>query len=88
MREIRKTVYQALHLIRIYTKTPGKKADFEKPYILPVGATVVDAATMIHKDISLSMKYARIWGSEKYEGQRVDRNHKLQDKDILEIHTR
>ena len=88
MQEIRKTVYQALHVIRIYTKMPGKKADFEKPYILPVGATVVDAAKMIHKDISISMKYARIWGSEKYEGQRVDRNHKLQDKDILEIHTR
>jgi ribosome-interacting GTPase 1 len=32
------------------------------------------------------MKYARIWGSEKYIGQRVEKDHILEDRDILEIH--
>ena len=88
MQNIRKNIYNAMSIIRVYTKTPGKKADYEKPYILPVGSTVIDAAGMIHKDLLKTMKYARIWGSEKYEGQRVDRLHELEDKDVLEIHTR
>jgi ribosome-interacting GTPase 1 len=88
MHRIRKSIYDAMCIIRIYTKTPGKKTDYEKPYILPAGATVVEAAGMIHKDLSETMKFARIWGSEKYDGQRVDRLHVLEDKDVLEIHTR
>ena len=88
MLEIRKTIYTAIRVIRVYTKTPGKRADYEKPYILPLGATVIDAARMIHKDLGETMKYARIWGSDKYEGQRVERQHILEDKDVLEIHTR
>lgn len=81
-------IFEGLEVIRIYTKTPGKKIDYIKPYILPAGTTVFDAARVIHKDLAESMTYARIWGSEKYEGQRVEKNHKLMDKDVLEIHNR
>ena len=85
---LRKAVFQGLHVIRIYTKIPGKKADAERPYVLSVGSTVADAASTIHKDLADTMTFARIWGSKKYDGQRVERDHVVQDGDIIEIHTR
>jgi ribosome-interacting GTPase 1 len=88
MQSIRKNIYQAMCVIRVYTKNPGNKADYEKPYILPLGATIMDVARLIHKDLCENMKFARIWGSDKYDGQRVERNHVLEDRDIIEIHTR
>jgi ribosome-interacting GTPase 1 len=81
-------VFKKLHIIRVYTKIPQKKADLNHPFILPVGTTVMDAASVIHKDLATTMTYARLWGSDKYDGQRIERDHVLGDKDILEIHTR
>jgi small GTP-binding protein len=86
--EFQKLIFESLRVIRIYTKTPGKKSDFEKPYILPKGTTVFNAAKAVHKDFTETMRYARIWGSDKYDGQRVERDHVMEDKDIIEIHTR
>ena len=80
-------LYEALDVIRVYTKIPGKKPDMSTPFILRSGSTVLEAANTIHKDLLKSMKYARLWGSEKYQGQRVERDHQLIDKDILEIHS-
>ena len=88
VRELRKTIFQGLRVIRVYTKTPGKKSNLTKPYILSLGTTVMDAARTIHKELAESIKYARLWGSDKYDGQRVERDHVLEDGDIIEIHTR
>jgi len=88
LNEFRQILFQCLHVVRIYTKMPGKEPDMEKPYILSECSNVWDAAIAIHKDLAYSMTYSRIWGSEKYEGQRVNRNHILEDGDIIEIHTR
>lgn len=79
-------VFNGLKVLRVYTKTPGKKSDLTHPYVLPQGATVHDAAVMIHKEIAERMHYARIWGSEKYDGQRVERDHVMADGDVLEVH--
>jgi ribosome-interacting GTPase 1 len=86
--ELRRIIFQGIRVIRVYTKTPGKKSDFTKPYILPWGATVSDAAKEIHKELAEKMTFARLWGSDKYDGQRVDRQYVLKDKDIIEVHTR
>ena len=86
--ELRKIIFRGLRVIRVYTKTPGKKSDFAKPYILQWGTTVSDAAKEIHKELAEKMTFARLWGSDKYDGQRVDRQYVLKDKDIVEIHTR
>lgn len=88
MNVLTKKIYKGLNVIRIYTKVPGKKIDRSKPYILSAGTTVYDAAKAIHKDLSETMTYARIWGSEKYEGQRVEKGHILMDRDVLEIHNK
>jgi ribosome-interacting GTPase 1 len=79
-------LFAFLRLIRIYTKEPGKKADLESPYTLPVGSTVIQLATRVHREFEQSLKSARIWGSGKYEGICVKRDHVLQDKDVVELH--
>ena len=84
--ELKEAVYEALEIIRVYTKTPGSKAELTEPVILKKGSTAEDAAESIHKDFKSKLKYAVVWGSGKYDGQRVSREHILQDGDIVEFH--
>ncbi len=84
--EIKTLIYQLLDIICIYSKPPGKKADLNDPFVLKKGSTVLDAAAQIHKDFSARLKFARIWGSIKFEGQMVHRDHLLEDGDIVEFH--
>jgi len=81
-------IFKTLDLIRIYTKPPiGKPSN--KPLVVKRGATVLDVAKIIHKDLYENFAYARIWGlSAKYPGQRVGPNHVLEDRDIVEINTK
>lgn len=79
-------IFSLLHIIRIYSKIPGKKADLEDPFTLKKGSTVMDLSRAIHKDFTLKLKYARIWSKDKYQGQKVNRDHVLEDEDIIELH--
>jgi len=86
LEELRTTIYHALEIVRVYTKTPGSKVNLSDPMVLRKGSTVEEAAESIHKDFRIELKYAVVWGSGKYEGQRVGRKHILQDRDIIEFH--
>ncbi|HEY7729213.1 MAG TPA: GTPase [Candidatus Eisenbacteria bacterium] len=86
LEELRKTLYGLLGRIRIYAKEPGKKPDLKRPFVLPRGATVHDLALAVHKEIAERLKYARIWGSGRFDGQQVDRDHILSDRDVVELH--
>jgi ribosome-interacting GTPase 1 len=83
---LRRRLFEQLGVIRVCTKQPGKPPDIRQPFVLPVGATVLDLARQIHKDLAKNMSFARIWGQGKYDGQRVPRDHELRDMDVLEIH--
>ncbi len=83
---LRKEIFKALDIIRVYTKTPGRKPDLTEPVILKKGSIVEDAAESIHKDFKNKRKYALVWGSAKFDGQRARRDHVLQDGDIIEFH--
>jgi ribosome-interacting GTPase 1 len=50
------------------------------------GTTVQLLGQKIHKDFSASLKFACVWGSVKIQGQRVQRDYVLRDKDIVEFH--
>jgi len=84
--ELQKAIFQALDIIRVYTKVPGQKADLTEPVILKKGSTVADVAEAVHKDFLEKLKYAQVWGSGKFDGQRVRRGHVIQDGDIVELH--
>jgi len=86
LEELRTALYQALCVLRVYAKEPGKKPDMSRPFIVKRGATVFDLATIIHKDIAAHFRFARIWGSARFDGQPVERDHTLEDRDIVEIH--
>jgi len=86
MAALKKTVFEALKIVRVYTKQVGKKVEYVDPVVLPVGGTVEDAARDIHKDFAEKLKFARIWGEGKHDGQRVNRDHVLEDGDVIEFH--
>jgi ribosome-interacting GTPase 1 len=85
--ELRFSVYRMLNIIRVYTKTPGSKADMNDPIVLNTGSTLEEGAIAVHKDFGKNLKYARVWGSGKFDGVMVKRDHVLQDGDIIELHT-
>jgi ribosome-interacting GTPase 1 len=87
LEELKRGIFEALDIMRVYTKPPGKKPDFSEPVLLKKGSTVEDAGYSVHKDFAKTLKYARIWGSEKYQGQMVKRDYILHDGDVIEFHT-
>ncbi|HUU08455.1 MAG TPA: GTPase [Dehalococcoidales bacterium] len=86
LEELKQAIFRRLDIIRVYTKMPGQKADFNDPIILDRGSTTADAAEGVHKDFRAQLKYARVWGSGKHDGVMVKRDHVLQDGDIIELH--
>jgi ribosome-interacting GTPase 1 len=86
LEELKRAIFDISDIIRVYSKPPGKDPDLSKPFTIPRGSTVLDLANTIHKDFVFNLKYARIWGSAKFDGQRVEKSHILKDKDIVEFH--
>jgi len=86
LQELAATFYRLLKIIRVYAKPPGKPADMTEPFTLPAGSTVMDLATQIHRQLAEKLKSAKVWGTGVYDGQNVQRNHVLIDKDIIELH--
>ncbi len=87
LEELRQAIWDTLRVIRVYSKTPGHKADITEPYVLPAGSTVLDLAVAVHRELAEQYKYARIWSGNKYDGQMVNREEPLSDGDIIELHT-
>lgn len=85
LESLREKLFQALGVIRVYTKIPGKEPDLKTPFILKRGSTVLDLAETIHRDLPRLMKNARVWGSARYDGQSVMRDYIISDRDIVEI---
>lgn len=79
-------LWELLAMIRVYPKAPGQPPDRHKPFTLPAGATVADLARLIHRDLPETMKFARLWGHGRFEGQPVHRTEVLRDRDVVEIH--
>lgn len=84
--KFKRAVFDILKIIRVYTKHVGEEVKLEAPVILPVGGTVEDAAVAIHKEFAAKLKFARVWGEGKFDGQRVQRDFHLSDGDVLEFH--
>ncbi|MBD3161362.1 MAG: TGS domain-containing protein [Candidatus Eisenbacteria bacterium] len=83
---LRETLFGVLRVLRVYAKEPGKAPDTSRPFVVPEGATVLDLARIIHKDFAENFRFARLWGSAKFDGQPVERDHALVDRDVVEIH--
>ncbi len=86
---LKDAIYNKLSLIRIYLKEAGKKPDLEKPLIMQHGNAVKEVCEKLHRDFVAKFKFAKVWGrSAKFPGQKFKIDHKLADKDVVEIHLR
>ncbi|HVX64335.1 MAG TPA: GTPase [Pirellulales bacterium] len=80
-------IYAALDVVRVYTKLPtAKSADFERPFTVRRGDTVLDVAALVHKDLAENFKFARVWGAAVHDGSVAKADYVLHDKDIVELH--
>jgi len=84
--ELREEIYQILNIVRVYTKTPGKEAVLTEPVILKKGSTVEEVALSVHKDFVARLRYAKVWGSGKFDGQMVKRHYVVNEGDVIELH--
>jgi ribosome-interacting GTPase 1 len=79
-------LFDGLGVVRVYTKIPGRAADTERPFTVFRGDTVQDVARLVHRELAATLKYARIWGSAKFDGQQVGKDHVVSDGDVVELH--
>jgi ribosome-interacting GTPase 1 len=86
LEDLRRRIFDLLHVIRVYSKIPGKKAEFESPFILPRGSDVMRIASAVHKDFVEKLAYARLWRGVEIAGLMINRDFKLEDGDIVELH--
>ena len=68
------------------TTVTGKPADTDKPFTVRRGDTVLDVARLVHREIDDGLRFARMWGSEVFDGQQVGPDHLVPDGDFVELH--
>ena len=83
--QLNTTLIERLNIIRVYTKSPGKKPDMTAPFVLKKGSTMADFAGKVHQDFSRKLKSAKVWGPAVFDGQMVQRDYVLQEGDIVEL---
>ncbi|NYZ80162.1 TGS domain-containing protein, partial [Candidatus Micrarchaeota archaeon] len=82
----KEAIFNFYDLIRVYTKEPGEERSAEKPIVMKRGTTVIETAQRVHKDFAKKFRYARVWGSARFPGQRVEKDYVLKDNDTVEFH--
>ena len=88
LEELRNAIYESLDVVRVYTKLPTKKeADYDRPFTLKRGGTLLDVAELVHRDLAASFKYARVWSTSLVApGTQLKGDFVVHDKDVVEIH--
>jgi len=84
--KLKELIWEKLDVIRVYLKKIGKDPDMNEPLIFRKHATVEDVCKKIHQKFLDNFKYAKIWGSGKFPGQKMGLEYTLKDKDIVELH--
>ena len=82
-RNLAEKMLEKLELIRVYTKPPNGPVG-ERPLLVKRGATIIEAARLIHKDLVRYFKYAKVYRNERWV--RVGRDFELRDGDLIEIY--
>lgn len=84
---LREAVYRAMDVVRVYTKRPSaKEPDFDRPFTIRRGSTLLELACEVHKDYLERLKFARVWGTAVHDATAVKGDYVLHDKDVVELH--
>jgi len=87
--ELGKALFEALGIIRVYTKEPGMRTHSDHPFPLRKGDTVNELAKNIHKELLSNFMFAMVWAKRlPFSPKKVGINFVLDDGDIIEIHAR
>jgi ribosome-interacting GTPase 1 len=87
LEELKGAIYGSLDVVRVYTKLPThKEADYDKPFTIRRGGTLLQIAEQVHKDFAQHLKFARVWGAAVHDGTQVKGDYVLHDKDVVEMH--
>ncbi|MET0831363.1 MAG: TGS domain-containing protein, partial [Acidimicrobiia bacterium] len=82
--ELRQAIWRLTGLIRVWLHHDGEVDP--RPQPMHAGATVADVADRVHHELGATAPGARIWGvSARFDGQRVGRDHVVQDGDTVEV---
>lgn len=83
---LKNKIIELLAIVRVYSKRPGHEANLDRPYTFQKGSTLMDFARAVHKDFAEKLKFARVWGKSVFDGQRINKDYILQDRDVIELH--
>lgn len=84
--DVVRSLLDSLSFISVYTRDPAEGVS-ERPVLLRKGSTVIDLARTIHKEMESNFSYARVWRGARYSGEKVGRDFRLQDGDVVEVHS-
>jgi hypothetical protein len=88
-KDLNEKLFRLLNKVLVYTKKPGQKLSEEEkkePLIIDKDDDIEKIAKKVHKDLVKNFKFARVYGSGKFFGQRVSRDYKPKEGDIIEIY--
>ena len=85
---LQQSIVEALDIVRVYTRRPSRKEADSRPVTVRRGATLLDVARSIHKDLADTFQFARVWSSGAADAATVQGDYEVRDRDIVEIHTR
>lgn len=83
---IGRALFEGLQIVRVYTKAPNRPPEKDDPFTVRLGQTVLDVARLVHRDVAAKLRFARIWGTEVFDGQQVGPDHEVADGDVVELH--
>ncbi len=86
MARLPKLLFELVRVVRVYAKPPGRKADLHDPFILSAGADIHALAHRVYRGQDHKVTSARIWGMNVADGQHVQLDHQLCDRDVVELH--
>jgi ribosome-interacting GTPase 1 len=84
---LRRELFARLDVVRVYTRAHGQEADRSRPFVLRRGEPLETLAGMIRKEWRDHLRYALVWGSGRFQGQRVSRHYTPADGDVVELVT-
>jgi ribosome-interacting GTPase 1 len=90
-------LFRWLRIVRVYTRTPGKRFERTKPFTVFEGGTVGEVCALVHKDFADQLRFARLWRgpaaaalASPHGGSgdplTVSKTEPVQDGDVLELH--
>ncbi|HIG98012.1 TPA: GTP-binding protein [Candidatus Woesearchaeota archaeon] len=86
---LKDAIYNRMNFMRVHLKETGKKPDMDVPLIMKHNDTIRTVCEKLHRDFVAKFKFAKVWGkSAKFPGQKFKMDHKLADRDVVEIHLR